>query len=74
VDRTGEKTQAEEDLLQARKELDGVVAELESLTKDAAAFHGECDYVMKNFDLRQEARDDEVAALRQAKAYLSGAK
>jgi len=74
VDRTAEKTQAEEDLQQAQTELEGVVAELESLTKDAAALRGECDYVLKNFDLRQEARDEEVAALRQAKAYLSGAK
>ena len=30
--------------------------------------------VLKNFDIRQEARDQEVEALRQAKAILSGAK
>jgi len=29
---------------------------------------------MKNFELRQTARDEEVEALRQAKAILSGAK
>jgi len=30
--------------------------------------------VIKNFDIRQKARDEEVEALRQAKAILSGAK
>ena len=30
--------------------------------------------VMKNFEIRQTARDEEVEALRQAKAILSGSK
>ena len=29
---------------------------------------------MKNFDIRQTARDEEIEALKQAKAILSGAK
>ena len=32
-----------------------------------------CDFVMQNFEARQEARDQEVDALGQAKAILSGA-
>lgn len=72
VDRTTEKTQKEQDLLQAKSELEGTVTELETLSSDKAALHGECDYILKNFEMRQASRDDEVAALRQAKAYLSG--
>ena len=36
--------------------------------------HQSCDIVLKNFDVRQTARDEEVEALKQAKAILSGAK
>jgi len=48
--------------------------ELESLAAYAADLHEECDFTLKNFDIRQSARDQEVEALRQAKAILSGAK
>ena len=36
--------------------------------------HSSCDFVLKNFDIRQTARDEEIEALKQAKAILSGAK
>merc|ERR1719161_2423753 len=35
--------------------------------------HKECDWLLKNFDLRKEARAGEVDALKKAKAVLSGA-
>eukprot|EP00448_Togula_jolla_P003903 CAMPEP_0170599444 /NCGR_PEP_ID=MMETSP0224-20130122/16799_1 /TAXON_ID=285029 /ORGANISM="Togula jolla, Strain CCCM 725" /LENGTH=58 /DNA_ID=CAMNT_0010924093 /DNA_START=1 /DNA_END=177 /DNA_ORIENTATION=- len=47
--------------------------ELEQLSTYNAELHTSCDFVMKNFDLRQTARDEEVEALKQAKAILSGA-
>lgn len=62
----------EQDLIQAKSELDGSIAELEALGANAVALHGSCDYILKNFEVRQEARDQEVEALRQAKAILSG--
>ena len=34
----------------------------------------DCDFVMKNFEIRQTGRDEEIEALKQAKAILSGAK
>jgi len=43
------------------------------LGKTNADLHGECDYVMKNFMIRQKARADEVEALQQAKSILNGA-
>merc|ERR550514_735568 len=47
--------------------------ELEQLAGVLAALHGECDFVMKNFDLRQKARLAEIEAIQEAKAILSGA-
>jgi len=46
---------------------------LESLEEYNADMHKDCDYVMKNFDIRQKARLEEIEALAQAKAVLSGA-
>merc|ERR1719240_2070049 len=35
--------------------------------------HASCDFLIQNFDLRKEARSNEVKALKNAKAILSGA-
>jgi septal ring factor EnvC (AmiA/AmiB activator) len=35
--------------------------------------HGECDWILKFFDVRAEARNGEIDALKKAKAVLSGA-
>merc|ERR1719335_1990893 len=53
--------------------LGDVLTDLEGLMKENADLHGECDYVMKNFEIRQMARDQEIEALKQVKAILSGA-
>lgn len=37
------------------------------------ALHGECDWLLKFFDARTEARTGEIEALGKAKAVLSGA-
>jgi len=49
------------------------VTELENLGKYNGDMHAECDYVMKNFGIRQEARAAEVAAMQQATQILNGA-
>jgi len=72
VDRSAEKSTADQDLITAKGELEGSMDELSALSKSAGDLHKSCDYVIKNFEIRQEARDEEVEALRQAKAFLSG--
>merc|ERR1719415_344030 len=62
------------ELVQTKKAKEAVMLELEQLSNYNAELHKNCDFVMKNFALRQTARDEEVEALRQAKAILSGAK
>ena len=46
--------------------------DLESLSAMAADLHKACDFVLKNFDIRQTARGEEIEALQQALAILSG--
>merc|ERR1740139_589350 len=74
VNKSEDKAKAEVDLVQAKEAKDGVVLELEQLSNYNAELQQSCNFVMKNFDLRQTARDEEVEALRQAKAILAGAK
>mmetsp|Transcript_81755 Transcript_81755/g.149837 ORF Transcript_81755/g.149837 Transcript_81755/m.149837 type:complete len:676 (-) Transcript_81755:37-2064(-) len=68
------KAKAEEANVEAGKDLENANLELEQLANFKAELHTSCDYIMKNFDIRQSARDEEVEALKQAKAILSGAK
>merc|ERR1719504_271852 len=74
VNKSEEKAQAETDLTQANEDKEAVLLELEQLSNYNAELHQSCDFVMKNFEIRQTARDEEIEALKQAKAILSGAK
>merc|ERR1740138_533153 len=73
VNKSQEKAKAEADLVETKEAKENVLLELEQLSNYNAQLHASCDFVLKNFDLRQSARDEEVEALRQAKAILSGA-
>jgi len=64
---------AEAEKVEKEQELDGVVEELSALTSENADLHKSCDYTLKNFDVRQGARDNEIEALKQALSMLSGA-
>merc|ERR1711871_957141 len=68
------KAKAEADLVEAKENKEAVMLELEQLANYKAELHSSCDFVMKNFEIRQTARDEEIEALKQAKAILSGAK
>merc|ERR1719378_635261 len=73
VEKSQEKAQAELDLADAEAALASVVTELEELADFKTSLHTSCDFVLKNFEIRQTARDEEIEALKQAKAILSGA-
>jgi hypothetical protein len=68
------KAETEAAKVQAEKDKANVLLELEQLANYNAQLHSSCDFVLKNFDLRQKARAEEVEALRTAKQILSGAK
>jgi chaperonin cofactor prefoldin len=73
VAKTKAKSEAEKEKLQTESDLNDAVDELERLSKYTADLHAECDYLLKNFDIRQEGRAQEIEALQQAKQILSGA-
>jgi len=73
INKSEEKAKAETDLTQANDDKEAVLLELEQLSNYNAELHQSCDFVMKNFEIRQTARDEEIEALKQAKAILSGA-
>merc|ERR1719473_2437277 len=72
VNKSEARSQAEIDLVEANKDKEAVMLELEQLANYKAELHQSCDFVMKNFEIRQTARDEEIEALKQAKAILSG--
>ena len=74
VNKAEEKAKSEKDLTQANEDKEATLLELEQLSNYNAELHQSCDFVTKNFEIRQTARDEEIEALKQAKAILSGAK
>merc|ERR1719476_188449 len=73
VDTEAAKAEAESDKAAADAELASTIETLDELAKYKKELHTACDFTVKNFDLRQTARDQEIEALKQAKAILSGA-
>lgn len=73
IDAEEDKAKKEVDLGDAQEEREGLQFTLDGLQVENTDTHKQCDFVLKNFEVRQEARDQEVEALRQAKSILSGA-
>merc|ERR1719235_213390 len=71
--KTQQKAKAEEDKVEAEEARDDALATLEQLTGEAADFHRSCDFLLKNFDVRTAARDEEIQALTEGIAMFSGA-
>jgi hypothetical protein len=67
------KAKAESDKVQAETEKESVMGEIEQLANEGFDLHKSCDFTLKNFEVRQAARDDEIDALKQAMAMFSGA-
>jgi chromosome segregation ATPase len=64
--------QAKLDTADAQSDLDSTNGELESLGQYDSDLHAQCDFTVKNFDIRQKARMQEMEAIGAAKAILSG--
>lgn len=65
ADANMEKSQAEAD----KESSEGELADLAAYKAD---LHDQCDFVLKNFDVRQKARLLEIEAIQKAKSILSG--
>merc|ERR1719161_2566196 len=72
-----EKENAKADAEQSKMEAEGAKAaeddELAATVEYEAQLHSECDWLIQNYDVRKEARAQEVDALKNAKATLEGA-
>jgi DNA repair exonuclease SbcCD ATPase subunit len=62
-----------QDLEDAKAEVTDAVKALERAQNEGSDLHRDCDFLMRNFDVRVAARQEELDALAQAKAILSGA-
>lgn len=71
--KTEVKAKAEENLVAAEADLMRNYNELKELSDYAGGLHQSCDFTLKYFTSRQQARSDEIDALNQAKSILSGA-
>jgi chromosome segregation ATPase len=74
VNKSEEKARAEEEKIKSEETLAKTMTDLQGLSEEAADLHGECDFTLKNFEIRQSSRMQEIEALKQVKAILSGAK
>merc|ERR1719353_60269 len=74
TNKSDSKAKAEAELVEAKEAKEATMLELEQLSNYNTQLHQSCDFVQKNFEVRQTARDQEIEALKQAKAILSGAK
>jgi len=74
IEKTEEHAKANELLVEDTESNDNAIAELSDLSEANGELHASCDFVMKNFEIRQSSRDEEIEALKQATAILSGAK
>merc|ERR1719305_136652 len=69
----GEKANTETALTTAEDTHTSTVKELMATEEYISSLHGECDWLIKYYDVRKEARTGEIDALKKAKAVLSGA-
>jgi len=63
---------AKVELSETQSEHSATVEELVGIAQTISDLHGECDFTLKNFDIRQRARLQEIEAIQAAKAFLSG--
>merc|ERR550514_58306 len=65
---------ADAESVQASNDLKATITDLLTLGEYNQELHKKCDFLVKNFDLRQQSRVQEMEALAQAKAIFQGAK
>jgi peptidoglycan hydrolase CwlO-like protein len=73
TDKEGAKADAEATVEKETGEKQNTMKETFATVEFLKSLHGDCDWLLQNFDVRKEARAGEVDALKKAKAVLSGA-
>jgi len=73
TEKAGVKANTEAELAHKTGEHKSTLKELMATEEYIGALHAECDWLLKYFDMRKEARVGEIDSLNKAKAVLSGA-
>merc|ERR1719293_305290 len=73
LQKESEKASTEEALEAEKENKADLTKELLATAEYLASVHGDCDWLLKFFDVRKQARAGEVESLKNAKAVLSGA-
>jgi len=73
TEKEGVKANTEASLAADETDLKDTKGELMATMEYEASLHAECDWLIKFFDMRKEARAGEVDSMKKAKAVLSGA-
>jgi chromosome segregation ATPase len=73
TDKEGVKANTEAALAADEASLKDKKSELMATLEYIASLHAECDWLIKFFDMRKEARAGEIDSMKKAKAVLSGA-
>eukprot|EP00932_Pfiesteria_piscicida_P015249 SRR837773.27285.p1 GENE.SRR837773.27285~~SRR837773.27285.p1 ORF type:complete len:138 (-),score=71.53 SRR837773.27285:58-471(-) len=72
-DREGAKADLEGQLEVAAGDHESASKDMAALDRYISSLHAECDWLLKYFEVRKQARADEIDSLGKAKAVLSGA-
>jgi len=67
------KAEVEAQLMATKEVRSATATDLKQVAAVISDLHAACDFIMQNFDLRKEARTNEIEGLKNAKAVLSGA-
>jgi chromosome segregation ATPase len=73
TEKDGAKAEAEMNIVKETKERQTKMKEALATVNYIEGLHKDCDWLLKNYDVRKSARTGEVDALTKAKAVLSGA-
>jgi chromosome segregation ATPase len=68
-----QKAKLEEKLQETKASHRSLQGEMKAIVGKIASLHEECDFIVANYDLRKNARGQEVEAMQNAVAILSGA-
>lgn len=71
--KTVEKAKTDKGKVEAEKDLAATIDDLIKLGDYNVALHRDCDFLLKNFEIRQSSRAEEIEALNNAIAIFSGA-
>merc|ERR1719316_630879 len=73
VTQTGAKAELEAALTEAKENQMLTMEQQGNVMKTLSDLHGTCDFILKNFEIRLNARTAEIEGLKTAKAVLAGA-